>query len=188
MSIADELKRIQGAKAAIKAALEAHYVNVPSDATIDNYADLVTIIGTSEGRITIDPEMYSITIDEDVEYLYVEFECGYEDLGVESDEIELPDTEESILSGCVLFVIDGNIYSYANCLAGQARCTIFYDGIEPGEHDMYVVFLGDRKYNPAIFGPAQFTSYATGTPTFGGLEIAQGPLCYVNGKYTILGN
>lgn len=51
MSIASELTRIQGAKADIKAAIEAKGVTVPSSALIDDYADYVDAI--QQGSATV---------------------------------------------------------------------------------------------------------------------------------------
>lgn len=49
MSIASEITRLQQAKADIKTAIEAKGVTVPSDATLDDYADLVDSISGGSG-------------------------------------------------------------------------------------------------------------------------------------------
>ena len=51
MSIANEISRLQQAKAALKAAIEAKGVTVPSSATLDDYAALVASISSGATNI-----------------------------------------------------------------------------------------------------------------------------------------
>ena len=51
MSIASEITRLQNAKAAIKLAIEAKGVTVPSDATLDDYAALIESISSDSEQI-----------------------------------------------------------------------------------------------------------------------------------------
>ena len=51
MSIASEISRLQQAKADIKTAIENKGVTVPSDATLDDYANLVDSISGGGGGV-----------------------------------------------------------------------------------------------------------------------------------------
>lgn len=55
MSIASEITRLQSAKADLKTAIEGKGVTVPSDATLDDYADLVDSISGGGGDVTVTP-------------------------------------------------------------------------------------------------------------------------------------
>ena len=52
MSIASEITRLQGAKAAIKAAIEAKGVSVPSETTLDGYATKIAEISDEDDFYT----------------------------------------------------------------------------------------------------------------------------------------
>lgn len=65
MSIASEITRLQNAKAAIKAAIEAKGVTVDDDATLDAFASLIGQIATSDDTVLkalIDRSITSIEI------------------------------------------------------------------------------------------------------------------------------
>lgn len=55
MSVASEITRLSSAKAAIRTAIQAKGVTVPSSATLDDYADYVDDIQTGGGGATLVP-------------------------------------------------------------------------------------------------------------------------------------
>lgn len=60
MSIATEITRLQQAKADIKTAIESKGVTVPSDAKLDDYADLVDSISGGGGSVDWEAMLYAV--------------------------------------------------------------------------------------------------------------------------------
>lgn len=91
MSIADDLTRIQGAKADIKTAIEAKGVSVPADALIDSYPDYVDAI--QQGST---PVLESKTATPSTSQQVIQADDGYDALS-------------QVTIGAVTSAIDANI-------------------------------------------------------------------------------
>lgn len=62
MSIATEISRLQSAKASLKTAIEGKGVTVPSDSTLDDYADYVDSISGGGGSVTVEIKTISSAV------------------------------------------------------------------------------------------------------------------------------
>lgn len=85
MSIANEITRLQGAKADLKTAIEGKGVTVPSATKLDGYADLVDDIQTGGGTPTLQDKSVSYTPTESQQTATITADVGYDGL----DEVDV---------------------------------------------------------------------------------------------------
>ena len=118
-TIAENLSRIQSAKADIKTAIEAKGVTVPSSATIDTYSTYVSQISGGGGGITMPSNLSAATLNDYGLLTSAAIKSGVTSIGSYAfsnckslSSIEIPDSVTSIGS---------NAFSYCSSLSS---CTI----------------------------------------------------------------
>lgn len=121
MSVADEIERLQGAKAGIRLAIQSKGVTVPSDAKLEDYITFVQNIDTT-------PSLQSKTATPSTSQQTITADNGYYGLsqvtvGAVTSSIDANITAGNIKSGTTILGVTGN-YTGASATVATTTATV----------------------------------------------------------------